>query len=146
MVRRFLDEFEVELRRRRKPQPHLHGTLATARLFYPFLKRCIDSFNSRFGSLLEVLEVENRFMGRSITVSGLLAGQDLLAALEGRSLGDFVIIPNEAISRADGVLVDNLSPADLECRLGKPVHPSGRTTHNFFELICGSLGNTGTDS
>ncbi len=140
MVRRFLNEFGVELSRHRKPRPHLRGTLATARLFYPFLKSCIDSFNDKLGSRLEVYEVRNRFMGESITVAGLLAGRDFLAALEGKDLGDFVVIPDEAVSRSDGIFVDNLSPADLQNNLGKPVYTSGRTTHKFFELLCSSTG------
>ncbi len=140
MVRRFLNEFEAELTRHRKPRPHLNGTLATAKLFYPFLKSCMDSFNKKLGSRLEVCEVRNRFMGESITVAGLLAGRDFLAALEGRNVGDFVVIPDEAVSRVDGILVDNLSPADLQNSLGKPVYTSGRTTHNFFELLCNSIG------
>ncbi len=73
-------------------------------------------------------------MGRSITVAGLLAGQDFLAALAGRPLGDFVIIPNEAISRVEGIFVDDLKPADLARHLGDPVFPSGRTMQDFFHL------------
>jgi hypothetical protein len=47
-------------------------------------------------------------MGNSITVAGLLAGQDILGALAAIDPGDFVIIPGEAISRPDGILVDAL--------------------------------------
>jgi putative radical SAM enzyme (TIGR03279 family) len=139
MVRRFVDDFEVELDRCRTRLPSLRGTLATGKLFYPFLKSCSDSFNLKLGSRLDVCEVENRFMGRSITVGGLLAGLDFVSALQGRNLGDFVIIPNEAVSRADGILVDNLSPADLQASLGKPVYPSGRTVRDFFELLLGPI-------
>ncbi len=80
-------------------------------------------------------------MGKAITVAGLLGGQDLIAALQGRSLGDFVIIPHEAVSRIDGILIDNLSPFDISNTLGKPVYPSGRTVHDFFALICDRLCN-----
>jgi putative radical SAM enzyme (TIGR03279 family) len=135
MVRKFVDEFEAELARRRKRLPGLRGTLATGKLFCPFLRQCTGSFNAKLGSQLEICEVESRFMGPSITVAGLLAGRDLLSALQGRNPGDFVIIPDEAVSRVDGVLVDDLSSADLEGRLGKPVYPSGRTMHDFFELL-----------
>jgi NifB/MoaA-like Fe-S oxidoreductase len=74
-------------------------------------------------------------MGRSITVAGLLGGQDFLAALKGCDIGSFLIIPQEAISRVDGILVDTLSPADLSRQLGKPVYPSGRTAQEFFRLL-----------
>jgi putative radical SAM enzyme (TIGR03279 family) len=135
MVRKFINEFEAESGRRRRKLPGLRGTLATARLFYPYLAECIRSFNGRFGSSLEVCLIENRFMGKNITVAGLLAGVDFAAALENRNLGDFLIIPNEAVSRIDGFLLDDMSPAVLSQRLGIPVHPSGPTMKEFFTLL-----------
>jgi len=135
MVRSFLDEFETELGRRRRSRLLLSGTLATGKLFFPFLQHSIERFNGRFGSSLQVCEVENRFMGRNITVAGLLGGRDFLAALKGRDTGSFLVIPQEAISRVDGILVDNLSPEDLSQQLGKPVYPSGRTVREFFRLL-----------
>ncbi len=139
MVRRFLDDFETELSRWRKSKPHLKGTLVTGRLFYPFLEGCAGRFNGKFGSKLRVQMVESRFMGRNITVAGLLGGQDILAALVGQAIGDFAIIPQEAVSRVDGILVDNLSPADLSKRLGRPVFTSGLTMNDFFRLLCSEL-------
>jgi len=135
MVRRFLDDFSASLRRRRKPMPLLRATLATGTLFYPFLKECIARFNDRLGSDLAVVEVENRFMGKTITVAGLLAGRDLAQALAGRPLGDFVVIPGEAVSRVEGIFVDDMTPAGLEKILGKPVYPGGRTMQDFFRLL-----------
>jgi NifB/MoaA-like Fe-S oxidoreductase len=71
-----------------------------------------------------------------VTVAGLLAGQDYADALVGRTLGDFVIVPNESISGVEGVFVDDKSPTDLARQLGKPVFPSGRTVRDFFTLLC----------
>ncbi|HTY63588.1 MAG TPA: DUF512 domain-containing protein [Acidobacteriota bacterium] len=135
MVRSFLDEFEMQLNRRRKFLDGLQGTIVTGTLFAPTLKRCISRFNARFRSRLRVCPAENRFLGRSITVAGLLAGQDILAALNGKDPGQFVIIPNEAVSRVDSILLDGLSPADLSKHLRKPVYSSGRTLQDFFHLL-----------
>ncbi len=135
LVRKFLNDFEIESARRRKPRPHLRGTLTTARLFYPFLKSCTERLNQHYGSRLQVREVRNGFLGESITVAGLLAGRDFLAALTGYDTGDFVVSPDEAVSRVDGILIDDVSPADLSRDLGKPVYTSGRTTHDFFQLL-----------
>jgi putative radical SAM enzyme (TIGR03279 family) len=135
MVRSFLDEFEIELSRSRRSRLSLSGALATGKLFFPFLRHSIERFNDKFGSSLKVCEVQNRFMGRRITVAGLLGGRDFLAALKGRDIGSFLVIPQEAISRVDGILIDNLSPADLSRQLGKPVYPSGRTVREFFRLL-----------
>lgn len=139
MVQKFLNEFNAELMRRRKPRIHLRGTLATAKLFYPYLLSCIGHFNEKLKSRLEVRLIENKFMGKDITVAGLLAGADFQQALEGRVHGDFVVIPHEAVSRVDAILVDNLAPEELSRRLGKPVYPSGANMHDFFSLLCERL-------
>jgi putative radical SAM enzyme (TIGR03279 family) len=135
MVRRFLDEFSVSMKRRRKLLPRLHGTLATGKLFLPFLDHCVAAFNRKFGSDLQAVEVENRFLGRSITVAGLLAGQDFVHALSGRPLGNFVIVPQESVSRIEGSFLDDMKPADLSRRIGTPVFPSGSSMHDFFALL-----------
>jgi putative radical SAM enzyme (TIGR03279 family) len=135
MVRSFLDEFDAGMSRRRKSLLGLQGTLVTGKLFAPTLRRCVARFNRQFGSRLGVCAAENRFLGRSITVAGLLSGRDIVAALRGKDPGQFVIIPDEAVSRADGILLDNLSPADLSASLGKPVYASGRTLQDFFTLL-----------
>lgn len=137
MVRKFCDEFDEELRRKRKTHSRVRGTLATARLFHPFLSECISRFNWKFRTALEVRLIENRFMGKSITVAGLLAGQDFAAGLAGCDLGDFLVIPQEAVSRIDGSFLDDMSSSELSRRLGVPVYASGRTMQDFFALLCG---------
>jgi len=139
MVRRFLDDFERELPRWRKSRPHLTGTLVTAKLFHPFLKRAVRRFNLKFQSNLKVREVENRFLGRNITVAGLLSGEDILMGLGEGELGEFVIIPDDAVSRSEGVLIDNTSMGDLCRRLGRPVYRSGPSLRDFFNLLCKKL-------
>ncbi|MBN2242769.1 MAG: DUF512 domain-containing protein [Acidobacteria bacterium] len=135
MARRFLDDFSMHRRRRRKPCPSLYGTLVTGRLFYPFLRESIDRFNRKFESRLKVRPAENGFLGKSITVAGLLGGRDILNALRGKDIGDFVIIPQDALSSANEILLDDLSLRDLSESLGKPVFPGGRAVRDFFDLL-----------
>jgi putative radical SAM enzyme (TIGR03279 family) len=135
MVRDFLDAFHHELDRRRKTHLQRTGTLVTGRLFSPILKRCMQKFNDRFGSIIEVLPVKSTFLGRNITVAGLLAGKDIVASLKGKKLGDFLIIPNDSLSRRDGILLDDMTIEDLSKNLGIPVYPSGRTLGDFFKLL-----------
>lgn len=135
MVRAFLDDFEIELKRRRKPITGSNGTLVTGKLFYPILQNCITQWNRISGSRLKILAAENRYMGKKITVAGLLAGSDILEALKSKQLGDFVIIPEEALSSKDRILVDDLSLRDLSQQLKKPVYSSGRTMRDFFKLL-----------
>ena len=136
MVRKFLNDFDAELRRRRKQPGRLRGTLITAKLFYPYLESCIRRLNHKFGSRLQVCAAENQLMGKGITVAGLLSGGDIVGALQGVSPGSFVIIPNEALSQKDQILLDDLTVNQLSNRLGVPVYTSGRTMRDFFDLIC----------
>jgi putative radical SAM enzyme (TIGR03279 family) len=135
MVRHFLDEFKIEMRRRRRLRPDLHGTIATGQLFYPVLKRCIEQLNRKFGTKLRVHEVENRFLGRAITVAGLLGGKDIAASLEGKAVGDFLIIPGEALARGSGILIDDWSPNEISRHIGKPVRTGGPTLSDFFNIL-----------
>jgi putative radical SAM enzyme (TIGR03279 family) len=135
MVRSFLDEFNAEWRRRKKSRSALNGTLVTGRLFAPILNRCVRLLNHKFGSRLRVRAIENSYLGKNITVAGLLSGQDILNGLERRTVGDFLIIPSEALSRGEEILVDGVSLTDLASRLEKPVHASGRTMSDFFRIL-----------
>jgi putative radical SAM enzyme (TIGR03279 family) len=135
MVRDFLDEFQKELNRRRRARIFAPGTLATGRLFFPILKRCMEQFNRKYGSCFQICKIENRFLGKNITVAGLLAGKDILASLRRKKLGNFLIIPNEALSRRDNILLDDLTLGDLSERLGIPVYAGGRNMRDFFKLL-----------
>lgn len=135
MVREFLDEFQSELNRRRRIRTFHPGTLVTGGLFFPILQRCMEQFNRKYGSRFQVRKIENRFLGKNITVAGLLAGKDILTSLRRKRLGKFLIIPNEALSRGDKVLLDDLSIADLSERLGIPVYAGGRNMRDFFKLL-----------
>jgi putative radical SAM enzyme (TIGR03279 family) len=135
MVRSYLDAFESEWKRHRKLQLSLRGTLITGKLFYPILHTCISRFNRKFGSHLQVREAENIFMGKTITVAGLLAGQDILNVIGDEDPGDFIVIPHEAVSQTEGLLLDDFSLEDLSDSLGKPVFSSGPTVREFFRLL-----------
>jgi putative radical SAM enzyme (TIGR03279 family) len=135
MARSFLDDFESVMKRRRKSRSDLTGTIVTGRLFGPILRRCIRRFNKKFGSNLMVCEAQNRFLGRKITVAGLLSGQDILDAVRGKRIGRFLIIPSETLSTVEEIMLDGLSLEDLSHYLGKPVYAGGRTMPEFFSLL-----------
>ncbi len=135
MVRDFLDEFQRELNRQRRVRTFQPGTLVTGHLFFPILQQCMEQFNRKYGSHFMVRKVENRFLGKKITAAGLLAGKDILISLKRKRLGKFLIIPNEALSREDNILLDDLSITDLSERLGIPVYAGRRNMRDFFKLL-----------
>jgi putative radical SAM enzyme (TIGR03279 family) len=135
MVRKFMNEFEIHLHRRRRERPGLHATLATGKLFFPFLSECTKKLNRKLKSSIQVVEVANRFLGSRVTVAGLLSGGDFIHALAGRSLGEFVVIPNESVSCTEGIFLDDMTPKEVAKEVGVPILPGGPTMRDFFSRL-----------
>jgi len=92
----------------------------TGTSFYPFLKEALEPFRERLP--LEILPVENRFFGTSVTVTGLLTGRDIIYTLsETRKDGDILLLPDVLLRETDSVLLDDVSARDIEEILGLEV-------------------------
>jgi NifB/MoaA-like Fe-S oxidoreductase len=138
MVRRFLDEFRVAMRRSPKPAgKHIRGTIVTGKLFFPILRESVEEMNARFNLDLKCLPVPSLFLGRSITVAGLLAGSDIYVAAKDKLQGDFLVVPSEAMIGNEGLFLDDWQRKDLESRLQVPVLGGGYHVPEFFKTIFG---------
>src|SRR5262249_61761093 len=107
MVRTFLTQFSSALRT--KPKGRVRATVCTGRVFYPYLKGCID----RLGMDLKTVAVESKFWGSGIGVAGLLTGRDFIAALKGKVYGDFVFVPSECLCGDGYLLLDGFAVKGL---------------------------------
>jgi putative radical SAM enzyme (TIGR03279 family) len=125
MVRSFANDFEKLMRKMSEARPpgraSLHGTILTGTLFAPVLEQQIDEVNDRFGTTLHVAPVVNDYFGGDVSVAGLLAGSDFLAARE-QVRGDFAIIPRVALKSDDPIFLDGLRFAELQNQFEVPVH------------------------
>lgn len=124
MTRRFLDTLRKspKLFSNRAHEIPRAVTLVTGELFEPILRREVEQTLSRTkeGVDVQVVGCINRFFGRSVTVAGLLAGSDIEKGLEGVDLGERVYIPPTTLND-DGLFLDDMTPDQLESRLGVPV-------------------------
>ncbi len=129
LVRALLDDWaRVERRARRgalrgQPLAGLRATLVCGMLIAPLLERLAREAGELSGAQLVLLPVESGLFGPSVTVSGLLTGADVLAALEGRDPGDLVCIPRAMLDEAGERTLDDMTPAEMAGRLGSPVAP-----------------------
>lgn len=133
MVRTFLDDFDRALAdsASRLSGRRLRGTVATGRLFHPFLEGCLG----RLGLDLPSVAVESRFWGSGINVAGLLTGSDFVDALKGNTHGDFVVLPSESMIGEDGLFLDDMTLAGIQAQLDVRVVPSGYTVAEFIETL-----------
>jgi len=99
----------------------------TGMSFYPFLQRFVERFSERENVQIELLPIENRFFGSSITVAGLLTGRDVIKTVLDRTDGhELFLIPDVVLDGEDRFL-DNLTLRDIEEALGIPVRKIAST-------------------
>ena len=118
--------------------PKRRVSIATGRLAGPFLKELGKQIETVYQNVtLQIFEIRNDFFGESITVSGLITGQDLIAQLKDQDLGDELLLPTNMIRSGERVFLDDLTIEDAEEALGIPiriVESGGR------DLVCAVTG------
>jgi len=62
-------------------------------------------------------EIENDFFGKTITVTGLLTGGNIINQLKGKNLGDRLLIPANCLKSGEAVFLDDVTVQDLESDL-----------------------------
>ena len=127
-------------------------TIATGKLAYPVLKEFAAEMMKEFPGLIVNVEwVRNDFFGETITVSGLITGQDLIKQLKekqeaGLDLGDSVIIPSNMIRSGEKVFLDDVTTTDVETALGARVVISGPEGKDFMEAVLNPQYHDGRDN
>ena len=83
------------------------------------MKQMAERLESKFKKLrCFVYPIENLTFGKNITVSGLLTGKDMLAALKDKKLGDELFIPANSLRTGVGDFLCGMFPAELSDALG----------------------------
>ncbi|MEK6652729.1 MAG: DUF512 domain-containing protein [Nitrospirota bacterium] len=87
--------------------------------FYPYLKRFADRLFEKENIILNVVPVENAFFGKSVTVTGLLTGRDVIRTLSDRAAGyESLLMPDVVLREGTDVFLDDISKKDIETALG----------------------------
>lgn len=118
--------------------------------FYPYLKKLTDRLIEKEGINITPVAVENNFFGKSVTVTGLLTGRDVIKTFLDRadihsietskrsqapSQKPVLLIPDIVLRAADKVFLDNLSIKDIEDALSIDVRVVDPTPAGLFEGI-----------
>ena len=116
-------------------------TVATGRLTYPTLCEFAERLEDRFPGLkVNVHAIRNDFFGETITVSGLVTGQDLIAQLKevkaaGGDLGDALLLPSNMLRTGENVFLDDVTTDDVTRELGIRVVPVAQSGQDFIEAV-----------
>ncbi len=86
------------------------------------LRPLLERLEGIYGRGPELIAVPNSFFGETVTVTGLLVGEDIIRAVRssGRTSEDTrrIILPDICLRRGDAVLLDGTEPRDIERRTG----------------------------
>lgn len=116
-------------------------TIVTGKLAYPVIKDFADKLMAAFSELsINVYCIRNDFFGETITVSGLITGQDLIKQLKekkalGNDLGDTLIIPANMLRTGEKVFLDDITTDDVEQELCIRVAAIETNGYHFIEAI-----------
>lgn len=135
LVRRFLDESRALFRRRSFARTGAGGTVVSGLSPKALISGFLEEFGKRAGASFRHLPVENRLMGKSVTVTGLIGGRDIVHALEAAGGASRVYIPSVCLRDAGDLFLDDVSVPDVERETGAAVHLFEPTPAGFLETV-----------
>ncbi len=92
---------------------------AVERAFQPL----VEQLNAVRGLEINLVALNSKYWGQEITVTGLLTGQDLLAGLAGKDLGDGILLPSLMLKHDETKFLDDLTIADVSQQLAVSIFP-----------------------
>ena len=88
-----------------------------------------------YGLDIDVVSVKNNFLGDSVTVAGLLTGQDILRALENIDNKRTVLIPSVSLREATDRFLDDMTVEELRNGSGMEVEVVQADAKGLIERV-----------
>jgi putative radical SAM enzyme (TIGR03279 family) len=83
----------------------------------------VNQLNAVQDLRVNLVALRSEYWGQEITVTGLLTGQDLLAGLTGKDLGDGILLPSLMLKHDDTKFLDDMTIEELSARLQVKIYP-----------------------
>lgn len=118
-----------------------HISIATGKLAYPVICEAARQMMDSFPWLtIQVFCIRNDFFGETITVAGLITGQDLIGQLKreqeaGTELGTHLYIPSCMLRTGENVFLDDLTTEDVERKLQLSLVPIESGGSDFVQAM-----------
>jgi NifB/MoaA-like Fe-S oxidoreductase len=128
MVRMMLSDFKTALNGFPKYlKSPLKLELITGLLAGPVLEKSVIPKLNQIGNLnIRLLKVRNRFYGDSVTVSGLLTGQDILQSAKDTGDRDRILLLPCNCLNTDGLFLDDMTISEFSERAQRDVQVINR--------------------
>jgi putative radical SAM enzyme (TIGR03279 family) len=138
MISKFVQEFmEASDSYQESPaEERQEFLLATGTLMEAIMRRVAKILMEKKPHIsVEVVAVENQFFGSSITVSGLLTGQDIFAQVQEKVKGKTLLLPENVLKTGEAVFLDDMLLEDLKARLNTDIIIMENDGNQFFRYF-----------
>ena len=136
MLRLLHDEFEEAFLAATGDDKKRELSMATGVLAYPYIGQMLERMKEKFpNTKVHLYCIRNDFFGERITVAGLLTGQDLVAQLKGRALGETLLLPVSMFRNGEEVFLDDYTKEDVANALQVPIDIVKSSGQDFIEMI-----------
>ena len=136
MLRLLMNEFEEGMKQITREVKPIEVSLVTGRLAFPYINKMAEQMMEKYPQLkIHVYAIRNDFFGEMITVSGLLTGQDILAQLKDKELGERVLLPQNVLKSGEAVFLDDVTLEEFEKALQVQVDIVKSSGQDFIDAI-----------
>lgn len=118
-----------------RPVGDFRVTVITGNSAYSFVSDFLKGVAEKSGVEIVPVAVPNRLFGESVTVSGLVAGDDIVAALQDAEVGRALLVPDVMLKEGEGIFLDDVSLGELGRRLECPVIPFDPSPRGFWQAL-----------
>ncbi|MBQ8076584.1 MAG: DUF512 domain-containing protein [Oscillospiraceae bacterium] len=138
MLRLMETEFSSALKLADAPEQIQRFSIATGVAAAPFFQKLVCNAQAEYDTIKgQVYPIANDFFGRSIDVAGLITGQDLIAQLKGKDLGDRLLISHNMIRREERDFLDDVTLKQASEALGVPIYPIEQDGFALWDAMSG---------
>ncbi len=138
MLRSLYDEFADALDNADETYADRHVTIATGMASYKFICDLSSMVQNKWQNIkCDVYPVINNFFGDTITVSGLLTGQDIISQLKGKMLSDTLLLSSSMIKKDSDLFLDDMTISDVEKALDIKIRLTDNDGYDLLDAILG---------
>jgi len=111
-------------------------SMATGFAAYDYLKEMAEKLKTKYPNVkIHLYKIRNDFFGESITVAGLITGQDLMKQLKGQPLGERLLIPCNMLRNGEEIFLDDTTLSEVKETLQVEIDVVKSSGHDLIEAI-----------
>lgn len=138
MLRSLIDEFKKALEIAEWEGGERLVSIATGYSAFGTIQMLAKKAEEQFPMLkCNVYRIRNDFFGDTITVTGLITAQDLIAQLSGIDLGENLLLSQAMVRRDSDVFLDDLTIDDVEKALNVKIRTTPSDGYELLDAIMG---------